>query len=86
MHVIIKRLTIIITKVKLYYTNQGGVTVITPLQHLYYNLQPQSKCFDQALLNFLLLHCIGITILGFNARISLNLDHFYHKHQRDIVA
>ena len=35
---------------------------------------------------FLLLHCICIKILGFSSDISLDLDQFYRKYQRDIVA
>ena len=35
---------------------------------------------------FLLLHCICTTILGFRSDISLDLDQFYRKYQRDIVA
>ena len=36
--------------------------------------------------NFSSLHSIGITVLGFSAKISLDLDQFYSKYQRDIVA
>ena len=35
---------------------------------------------------FLSLHSIGITILGFSSDISLDLDQFLQKYQRDIVA
>ena len=31
------------------------------------------------------LHSIGITVLSFSAKISLDLDQFYSKYQRDIV-
>ena len=34
----------------------------------------------------LLLRFIGITILGFSSDVSLDLDQFYRKYQRDIVA
>ena len=32
---------------------------------------------------FLSLHSIGITVLGFNGKISLDLDQFYSNYQRD---
>jgi len=59
-----------------YYMEQGGVTLVTPVLW-------SAKCLDYKII---LLHSIGITILGFSSEISLDLDQFYQKYQRDIVT